>query len=261
MLSRFSLFGVGINIMDLQGAVAFLSGYDYTKKGYICMPDTYVIAHAADNDALRKILNQSLLTLPDGKPIELYARAKGVRGIATVSGYWLMKALLNPGIRHFFYGAEQETLQKMSETIKRDYPDAEIVGFRSPPFLIPEEIADHQTVNSDFAEINTLAPDIIWIGISSPKQDILMASYQNKLGKGIMIGVGGVFDYFAGKTRISPEWIKRIGFRWLFRLVQEPRRLWKKYLFGISRFMYLVIKELISVSVHGKRVKEPVDMI
>jgi len=244
MYSRFSLFGVEINRMGPKDAIEFLLGYDFSRTGYICLSDTYTIAKAEENPVLKNILNQSILTLPDGKPIELYARLKGYREVSTVSGYWLLRALLKPGIRHYFYGADTSTLQQMSDSFKNEFPAAEILGYKSPPILASEEIPDNAVIATDFAEINRLGPDIVWIGISSPKQDFLMAHHQERLEHGIMIGIGGVFNYVAGNQKISPEWIKEIGMRWLYRLIQEPGRLWRKYLFAISRFFMLFAREI-----------------
>lgn len=228
--------------MNLEKTVKFLLEYNYQNKGYVCFSDLYVVVLAESDAQLRSVLNNSLLTLPDGKPVEFYARLKGCKEISTVSGYWLMKQLLKTNLRHFFYGVDESMLQRIYANIKEEYPQAQIAGLKAPPMITLQDIANNSIIEKDISIINDTRPDIIWVGISSPKQDILMAAYSDSLERGIMIGIGGVFDYLSLKHRISPEWIKKTGFRWLYRLIQEPSRLWRKYLFTITRILSIIWK-------------------
>lgn len=252
-IERFNIFGTEFSITNLEKAVEFLKQYDFKKKGYVCISDTYMAVLAGRNDFIREILNQSLLTLPDGKPLEFYARLKGFHEISTVSGYFLIKGLMKPGIRHYFYGSDEQSLLRIYNYLKSEYPDGEIIGYKAPPFLSQDVIKDNPLIAQDIEAINVMGPDIVWIGISSPKQDILMNSTYKMLDHGIMIGVGGVFDYLSGKTIMSPSWVKSIGLRWLFRFVQEPERLWKKYFTAFTGFILLLCKEFVS----GKKQHNP----
>jgi N-acetylglucosaminyldiphosphoundecaprenol N-acetyl-beta-D-mannosaminyltransferase len=243
---RVKILGVGICKTNLTETLDFLNEYDYSKTGYICLPDMSVITDAQKDAGLLKILNQSLLTLPDGKPIEILLKLKGQKKISTVSGYWMIKSLLKADLSHFFYGASEVTCQKLKNNIVAEYPSAKILGFKSPPFVSVENIQGNKIILNDIKTINFLKPDIIWIGISSPKQDYLMYNFFNYLDHGIMIGVGGVFDYIAGTHKISPEWIKKIGLRWLFRLLQNPKRLWRKYYNTFIILTKLFLKKIFS---------------
>jgi N-acetylglucosaminyldiphosphoundecaprenol N-acetyl-beta-D-mannosaminyltransferase len=244
MEKRFTVYGTEISLMNLEKTIEFLSEYDYSKRGYICLSDTFVVVLAERHDYLRSILNNSILTLPDGRPIEFYARIKGFHGISTVSGYWLIKGLMKSRISHYFYGVDEPALKKIYLNLKQEFGEVKIVGFKAPPILSQEEIVGNKLIEQDMDEINRLGPDIIWVGISSPKQDILISNYSTSLQRGIMIGVGGVLDYLSENKKISPEWIKKIGLRWFYRLIHEPVRLWRKYLFTFSRFFILLIREL-----------------
>jgi N-acetylglucosaminyldiphosphoundecaprenol N-acetyl-beta-D-mannosaminyltransferase len=186
-------------------------------------------------------LNNSLLTVPDGKPLEFRARMKGYAKTRTVSGYWLIKSLLTTNHTHFFYGADGETTGRMKMNLMREFPDAGILGFASPPLLNLPEITGNDAILKDMHDIAALKPDFIWIGISSPKQEYLMHYFSPVLQHGVMLGVGGVFDYLSGDHKKSPEWIKTIGLRWLYRMVQAPRRLWKKYYFILRTMIRLLL--------------------
>lgn len=228
-MDKISLFSIKIQRTNLKETLNFIADYDFEQTGYICLPDMSVIADAQKDPRLKSILNNSLRSLPDGKPLEIIAKLKGYKEISTVSGYWLIKSLMDSSLQHYFYGATEETCSKLHESLIREFPSAHITGYKSPPFLGLQEIEGNSQIQSDILSINQLKPDIIWVGISSPKQDYLMHSFHKQLNHGIMIGVGGVFDYLAGTHKISPEWIKRIGMRWFYRLLQSPKRLWRKY--------------------------------
>jgi len=242
---KVTIFDISFSKIDFRSLVDSLIKHDFKNgKGYICFPDTSVITKADKNVKLKKILNNSLFTLPDGKPLEFYAKFRRIKHFRTISGFWLIKDLLNTDLNHFFYGSSEYYLVEMIRKLKLEFPQANITGFRSPPLIDLCNVMNNRQIIEDINYINTFRPDIIWVGLSSPKQDYLMYEYYNKLERGVMVGVGGVFDYLAGKTKISPEWIKKIGFRWLYRFLQEPGRLWSKYLYSILQFVVLVVKDL-----------------
>ena len=228
-MQRIDFIGTRFSITNPEDAFRFLEGYDCTQTGYVCFPDLFVISKAAEDPLLQKILNNSLLTVPDGKPLEFWAKMKGYSQTRTVSGYWLIRSLLKTSHTHFFYGGNAETTERMRKNLMREFPDARILGYASPPFLNLLEIEGNGTILKDLQDIAELKPDFIWIGISSPTQEYLMHFFTPGLQHGVLLGVGGVFDYISGDHKKSPEWIKTIGLRWLYRMVQAPRRLWKKY--------------------------------
>jgi N-acetylglucosaminyldiphosphoundecaprenol N-acetyl-beta-D-mannosaminyltransferase len=252
-MKRIPIFGTEITVANLHTATKVLEENNFMIPRYICLPDVSVVMSALKDPSLQQILNGSFMTFPDGKPLELYARLKGESNIRTISGYWLIQYFLQSNFTHFFYGSNTESLEKIKRNINLHFPNAKVLGYKAPPFVSLQEIKDNQKIQDDMQEINDLGPDFIWIGISSPKQDYLMHGYYKVQGRGVFIGVGGVFNYLSGERKISPEWIKKIGFRWLYRLIQDPGRLWKRYLITNSKFIYLIFKELVSFNLLKRR--------
>jgi N-acetylglucosaminyldiphosphoundecaprenol N-acetyl-beta-D-mannosaminyltransferase len=243
MKDKTKLFGILFAVTNLKECSDFIDSVEKAPSRYICLPDMYVVSCAYQDEKLRSILNSSFLTLPDGKPIQFLGRINGIQGIQTVSGYWLIMELMKKDLRHYFYGGNPETVEILCRNLRMKFPDAEIAGYKSPPLLSLDNIENNPVLSEDFMEIRKINPDIIWLGISSPKQDYLAYHYHTMLDHGIIIAVGGVFDYIAGKSKKSPEWMKKIGLRWLFRLIQEPKRLWPKYFFIIKSFFRLLFKK------------------
>lgn len=236
MNKRFNFLGVEISVINFQQALEHIQSFSYQHPAYICFPDASVVTQASKNPLLKQILNNAFLTMPDGKPSQLAARLQGFKEVTTVSGFHLCCALLETTMSHYFYGGDDEVLRKLKATIMKKYPAAKILGYNSPPYLQLDEVEGNATIAKDIREINLLKPDLVWIGISSPKQDYLMFNFYNHLDRSLMLGVGGVFLYLADESLKSPEWIKKAGLRWLFRLVKEPGRLWPKY-YGTFRFL------------------------
>jgi N-acetylglucosaminyldiphosphoundecaprenol N-acetyl-beta-D-mannosaminyltransferase len=156
-------------------------------------------------------------------------RRFGLKKIAPVSGYWLCRELLNTELSHFFLGSSKDRLEKMIVNLRKEIPKAKILGYSSPEFHSEQEVKEGIVFKDEFDLINKLRPDLIWLGISSPKQDFIMHHHMPLLKYGLMVGVGGVFDYLSGEVIKSPEWVKRIGMRWAWRLIKEPGRMWNKY--------------------------------
>lgn len=227
---RFSFLGVPINATNTPEVLANLLSQPNTPCSYICFPDSFVIRAANRDSSLLAILSDSRMTLPDGKPSQWFANAIGLSNVRTVSGFHVCKALLATTSTHYFYGGSPELLEAMAERLKEEFPDARIMGMKSPPMLTAEEIISHPIIDEDFKTISALQPQFIWIGISSPKQDLLMKRAVQLLSSGTLLGIGGVFNYLAHPESKSPEWMKRLGLRWLYRAIREPRRLAGKYM-------------------------------
>jgi N-acetylglucosaminyldiphosphoundecaprenol N-acetyl-beta-D-mannosaminyltransferase len=245
---RFSFLGVPINATNTVEVLASLTSAEGAPCSYICFPDSFVI-RAANRDArLLAILTNSRLTLPDGKPSQWFANCIGLNNVRTVSGFHVCKALLATASTHYFYGGSPELLQALDARLKDEFPHARILGMKSPPMLSEEEITTHPIIEEDFNTIASLKPDFIWIGISSPKQDLLMQRATRLLPGGTLLGIGGVFNYLAHPESKSPEWMKRMGLRWLYRAIREPRRLAGKYmgmLFFISWNLPRIVTDII----------------
>jgi N-acetylglucosaminyldiphosphoundecaprenol N-acetyl-beta-D-mannosaminyltransferase len=228
-MERFDFLGVKINATNPSEVMAFLKHHTPSQTEYVCFPDSFVIKESQRNAFLRSILNASLLTLPDGKPSQWFANLCGYKNVKTVSGYTILTELLNTEKTHYFYGANPAQLSKLKAAVEVLNPKARVLGYSSPPMLDLDEIAHSDAVEADLIAIKKLQPDCVWIGISSPKQDYLMQRASGELHNTILFGVGGVFNYIIDPNTKSPEWMKKLGLRWLYRAAKEPKRLAGKY--------------------------------
>jgi N-acetylglucosaminyldiphosphoundecaprenol N-acetyl-beta-D-mannosaminyltransferase len=243
MNRRFDFLGVQFSLANQSSAPLLVMDL-VPGPGYVCFPDASVVSAANRDNLLMNVLNASSITFPDGKPSQIVAKLRGFKNVTTVSGFHLCRDLLSTNASHYFYGADEFTLKKMLTLLKREYPNADIRGAKAPPFLALDEISTCEQIKSDIAEISDLNPDFVWVGVSSPKQDYLMYYYNKYLPNSIMLGVGGVFLYLSNPDMKSPEWVKKIGLRWLFRLLKEPGRLGRKYVdtlsFLLANFHYFL---------------------
>lgn len=239
---RVNVFGVRFSKIDLESATTFLTQNRFKSPEYACFPSTDTISKAHKNSNLQNIINSGCLVFADGKITEYYLRAKGIKGVKNVSGYWLMENLLKTNLAHFFYGCDDHVLTKLKQELLLKHPDANIVGFKAPPVVKINNIVANNQIIRDFEEINKMKPDVVWVGLSTPKQDYLMFNYKNHLDKGIMLGVGAVFLYQAGIVNKGPEWVKKLGMRWFVRLLQNPTWIVKTKIPGYIYFFYLIIR-------------------
>ena len=136
----------------------------------------------------------------------------------------ILKVSVEKGYSHYFYGSTEETLEKLYKVLKHDYQGLQIAGMYSPPFRELSEEEDEAIVNS----INETNPDFIWVGLGAPKQERWMSAHQGRVN-GFMIGVGAAFDYFAGNIKRAPQWMQKCNLEWVYRLMQDPKRLFKRY--------------------------------
>lgn len=227
--NNFIFYDIRIDNISKENLLNKIKNNNLQGGQHIAFVDTFTVSFAQKNKELKHILNSAWYTLADGKPIEFLAKRKGLKDLSTISGYWLLRSLLKSDLSHYFYGTYESELNKMITKIMTEYPKAKIKGWKSPPILSTEDIFENKLIKTDMDEISKLNPDLLWIGLSSPKQDLLIYKYKNVFSDTILLGIGGVFDYFSGRIEKSPEWVKRVGLRWLYRLIKEPKRLWKKY--------------------------------
>ena len=245
---RVNILGVGISVLNLDTAVAAIAAAVKERaKGYICVTGVHGVMEAQDSPPFREILNKAFLNTPDGMPMVWLGKLDGNKTMSRVYGPDLMEAVFawsrearDPGCSHYFYGGAPGVAEELRRNMQARFPGIVVRGCHSPPFrpLNAEEEA------ALAAEIARLRPDIIWVGLSTPKQEKFMAEYLPKLDATLMVGVGAAFDFFAGRTRQAPRWIQRSGFEWLYRLCQEPRRLWKRYLKNNPLFVMKLIGQL-----------------
>ena len=242
---RVNVLGVGVHALNLQSAVAVLqSAIESRAKGYVCVTGVHGVSEAQSNPSFRSILNHAFLNTPDGMPMVWIGRASGFKEMERVYGPDLLvevcQASEAAGWRHFFYGGGPGTAEALAAVLQTKFPKLQIVGTHTPPFrpLTPSEFQELQ------AQVAAARPDIFWVGLSTPKQELFMSSTLADLDVPIMIGIGAAFDLISGRVRQSPRWIQRSGFEWLYRLIQEPRRLWKRYLKNNPLFVWRIFLQL-----------------
>ena len=238
----FFLNDIKISLTNPENVLEFIEEYDFKKSNYICIFGLYPLFESSNNRELKEALNNSIFNPLHGKFIEFYLRKKGFRNIKTVDGVFLLKNLLNKNISHYFYGASNETLLKMQEKIEIQYKNANVLGYKSPPKIDLSDVKINDLIKRDFTEINLVKPNIVWIGLGGVKQDLVMYNYLKYLDNSLLIGVGAVFDYYAGNLSLSPEFIKKFGLRWFYRIIIQPSIIKRVYKVIIALFKILIKK-------------------
>lgn len=236
MDQRYKIDKVKLSITNVDEAAGLIIKEAKNKRPvYVCVTNvrtTYIGNH---NEQYREILNNSFLTLPDGKPLEWYARAAKINRAKKTSGPDLFENICrkteNTGLTHFLFGSTPEVIKKMQVNIKRKYPNLKIVGAVSPPFKPVEELATDEIVE----QVNRLKPSFFWVGLGAPKQEQFIHLIKDRIKSSIMIGVGLVFEYQAGTVKRAPKWMQKNGFEWLYRHVQQPKMInYKNYVRNFS---------------------------
>lgn len=229
-MKRVNVLGVGISVLNLRTALdAIAAAVRDRRKGYICVTGVHGVMEAQDDDNFKKILNAAFLCTPDGMPMVWAGRLAGHREMRRVYGPDLMFDVCawseTSGAKHFFYGGADGVAALLAQKLKAKFPKLEVTGSFTPPFRRLN--ADEE--NNLAAQIAAAQPDILWVGLSTPKQEKFMAEYLPKLDATLMIGVGAAFDFHSGRVRQAPRWMQRCGLEWFYRLCSEPRRLWRRY--------------------------------
>ena len=236
---RANLLGVGVHAITLEEAVALSSRFLQSgAQGYVCLTGVHGVMEAQRDPHLRHILNDAVLCLPDGMPTVWVGRAQGERGMSRVYGPDFMLAMCRSlggrGCRHFLYGGKPGVVEMLQGKLQQQLPSLHIVGMYTPPF---EELSEAQESQLR-ARIAESKPDILWVGLSTPKQERFMASHLGKLEVRLMAGVGAAFDIHAGLVSDAPDWVKTCGLQWLDRLRKEPRRLAPRYFRNNPAFLW-----------------------
>ncbi len=224
------------------------------ERGYVNVCTVHTMLECVDDPRMAAIVNGSSLAVPDGMPLVwLGQRAFPEAGVQRCYGPDLMlavcKAGLATGMRHCLYGGAPDVLELLERNLKAKFPGLDVVERISPPF---RELAAAE--NQQMADrINAARPDVVWVGLGTPKQDLWMGEFRCKLDAPVLIAVGAAFNFHAGRLPQAPRWMQRIGLEWLYRLIKEPRRLWRRYLVGNPRFLWLLMQQLGRGSLLGHR--------
>jgi N-acetylglucosaminyldiphosphoundecaprenol N-acetyl-beta-D-mannosaminyltransferase len=243
---RIFVIAIGVSAVTLDSAVAVIENWIAAReRNYVCVTGAHGVIESRRDAQLRDIHNRAGLVVPDGMPIVFMARRLGDRYTSRVYGPDLMRRLTEisaqKGYRQFYYGGQRGLAEKLARNLQARYPTLAVTGTLAPPFrpLTPEED------ESEVAQINNAKPDIVWVGLSTPKQEYWMASHLCRLDAPVLIGVGAAFDFLAGTKKQAPRWMQRVALEWLYRLSSEPRRLWRRYIRIVPSFMTLALLQLL----------------
>jgi N-acetylglucosaminyldiphosphoundecaprenol N-acetyl-beta-D-mannosaminyltransferase len=243
--ARANVLGVGVHAIDMATAVGVIQdALSEGRKGYVCLTGVHGVMEAQRDPGFHKVLDQALLVAPDGMPTVWVGKAQGHAQMSRVYGPDLMREIGRRSVgrrtTHFLYGGNSGVAEKLRDNLEKWYPGIRIVGIHTPPFrpLLPDEQREIEE------EIARLCPDIVWVGMSTPKQERFMEENIERFTCGLMIGVGAAFDVHTGNLRDAPPWMKQAGLQWLHRLFQEPRRLGKRYLVNNPAFLWRIALQL-----------------
>ena len=235
--------GIPVAATQLNTAADFLiagqpSGAD--GMGSVRLVNAWSVVCAHDDPAYLAVMTGPGVNLPDGRPVARRVRRKA-RNAEQVRGPALFRTVLDrgrdKGTRHFFLGASESTLDMLVQEVTAQYPGTTIAGTHAPPYT--DDIS--QLVTYCAGAIEGVEADVIWLSLGTPKQDLVAARLAQQR-RGWIVGIGAAFDFVAGTVPEAPTWLRRIGLEWLYRLAREPRRLWRRYLYGNSRFLWLAAR-------------------
>lgn len=233
-----NIMGVNLAAINMEWLIG------YTKKNikklsgnYLCVSNVHTTVMSFDNKAYCAVQNGGIMAIPDGGPLSSVGRKRGFTQMERTTGPDYLKEILRisekEGYRHFFYGSTEETLEKLRKHLAQEYPNLQVAGMYSPPFRALSKEEDQQIVEM----INESHADFVWVGLGAPKQEYWMADHQGKI-RGFMVGVGAAFDYLAGNISRAPMWMQKANLEWLYRLMQEPKRLFKRYFYTNTKFIW-----------------------
>jgi N-acetylglucosaminyldiphosphoundecaprenol N-acetyl-beta-D-mannosaminyltransferase len=235
---RVDVLGVGISAVSMTAALDQVAAWiESGQRSYVSFCTVNTIMECRKSEELRAIVNGAGMVAPDGMPLVWLSRRRH-RDVTRVYGpdYMLAEFERSPasGHRHFLYGGGAGVADRLARKMRERFPGLQIVGTLEPPFASLDELCTQEAADA----INAAGADVVWVGISSPKQERWMARMRPMLNAPVLLAVGAAFDFHSGSVRQAPRWMQRSGLEWLFRLAMEPRRLWRRYLVYNSWFLW-----------------------
>ena len=248
---RANVLGTAIDAVNMQQALARVEeDLRLRRKGYVCLTGVHGVMESKRDPVLAGILANASLNVPDGMPTVWVGRHQGHAHMERVTGSDLMLEIIRRpefvGYTHFLCGGKPGIAQELRDTLVVTYPEVQIVGTYTPPFGPMSPAQEEEFI----ATINRARPDIVWVGISTPKQERFMDRYLPLLDTTLMFAVGAAFDFHTGRIADCSEWIKRSGLQWLNRLLQDPRHLWKRYLRIVPAFLFYISLQLAGIQAY-----------
>ncbi len=244
---RTNVLGVGISLVDMKRALDQIDRWVLSREpNYVCVCSVHGVMECQRSDDLRRIFNSAGMVTPDGMPLVWLARGRDPQ-VTRVYGPDLMLAefqrSIGAGHRHFLYGGGPGVAARLADNMRKRFPGLQVAGSMEPPFAPLDQLTTPETA----AAINATGADVVWVGISSPKQERWMARMRPLLRAPVLIGVGAAFDFHSGTVRQAPRWMQRSGLEWLFRLTTEPRRLWRRYLINNPWFLWALALQRLGI--------------
>lgn len=246
-INKFIILGVKISAIDMNDALSLVEeAISKRQKKYICVCPVSTIMECKRDKRVLTSVNCADLATPDGMAVVWIGRMLGHKNIKRVYGPELMQAICGVsaknGYKNYLYGSSSDVLAKLRGELDKQYSGIIISGSFSPPFRQLTQEEDEGIVE----DINRSNPDIVWVGLGSPKQDLWMYEHRDRINASVMIGVGAAFDFLSGVKPQAPRWMRDNGLEWLFRLITEPKRLWHRYLVDYPYFLYYLLSDLVS---------------
>lgn len=251
---RQNILGFGFDFVSYDEVIDAVNLWKQTRQSrLISLVNPFSILLGHRDKHMAKAIRASSLVLPDGVGIVLAAYLLGGHKASRTTGPALMlklcQASCQTGLRHYFYGGNEQTVSRLASGLMQCYPGLQVAGFYAPPFRPLTDAEDKEAVR----RINETRPDIVWVGLGAPKQEKWMLAHLGKVQAAALIGVGAAFDFHAGTKKWAPAWMRRCGLEWLHRLCQEPRRMAGRN-WGSVVFLHKVLRQAIQSRLHlGKK--------
>jgi N-acetylglucosaminyldiphosphoundecaprenol N-acetyl-beta-D-mannosaminyltransferase len=244
--ARYRVLGVPVDAVQIPDTIARMKGWIAARDGsrFVAVTGMHGISESRHDATFRTILQSADLVVPDGMPLVWLGRFHGHALPRRVYGPELMLefcgATASRGLRHYFYGGAEGVADALAGTMATRFPGLVVAGTYTPPFRALTADEDAEVVR----RINEARADVLWVGLSTPKQERWMHAHRDRLTVPVMVGVGAAFDMHTGRAKQAPRWMREHGLEWFYRLLQEPRRLWRRYIVLGSQFVVNVALEL-----------------
>jgi N-acetylglucosaminyldiphosphoundecaprenol N-acetyl-beta-D-mannosaminyltransferase len=247
-----SVIGVPVDALHWEEALGRIALWSAAGESrYVCICNVHSIVTASCDSAFGRVVSQADMVAPDGAPVAWMLRRFGFMAQARINGPDLMwrycERACESGESVYLYGGKPETVARLQERLQTQFPGLRIAGAYSPPFRPLTEAEDAAVVD----QINRSGAGVVWVSLGCPKQELWMAEHRSRI-QAVMVGVGAAFDYHAGTLRRAPVWMQHSGLEWLYRLVSEPRRLWRRYLVTNTLFVVRAVKQLALERAHSR---------
>ena len=255
-IERANILGVGVSAINMADALRTIDGWIRKREPhYVCVTGVHGIMESRRDERLRQVHNAAGLVTPDGMPLVWLSRWQGFGRVSRVYGPDLMLACCaqsdGAGYSHFLYGGAPGVVERLAERLRGRFPRLRIAGTCTPPFRPLTASEDDAVIQ----QINAADPDIVWVGLSTPRQERWMWEHRDRIKAPVMVGVGAAFDFNAGLKRQAPLWMQARGLEWLFRLCSEPRRLWPRYLRNNPLFVWFTLRQILGVDRYDLRIQ------